>query len=185
MSGTPESRDVPRRVVTGVRGGKAVFLSDGPVPNAHHYSSIPGMMTSIVYATVPDATLPLGDEETAPPRGRLVPAPGETTLLIVTFPPDSVYFSPEFDGPASGQEQYDFAPDFAERFEVDNPGKHQTDSIDYDIVLDGEVWLELDDDTRRLTAGDVVVQGGARHAWRNRSDAPVTMCFVLVGARTT
>jgi mannose-6-phosphate isomerase-like protein (cupin superfamily) len=172
---------VPRRVVTGVRNGKAVVVTDGPTPNAHVYESIPGMMTSVLYATAASASYPAIDDETAPPRGRLVPAPGETTLVIVTFPPDSVFGSPDFDPAAAGAEQYDFAPDFAERFELDNPGKHRTERIDYDIVLDGEIWLELDDETTHLSAGDVVVQCGTRHAWRNHGDRPATMCFVLVG----
>lgn len=176
-----EKPRVPRRVVTGVRNGVSVFVSDGPTPNAHVYDSLPGMMTSVLYATAASATYPGDGEETAPPRGRLVPAPGETTLLIVTFPPDSIFGSPDFDPEAAGAEQYDFAPDFAERFELDNPGKHQTDSVDYDIVLDGEIWLELDEETKHLRAGDVVVQCGTRHAWRNPGDRPATMCFVLVG----
>jgi mannose-6-phosphate isomerase-like protein (cupin superfamily) len=172
---------VPRRVVTAVRDGVSVFVSDGPTPNAHVYDSLPGMMTSVLYTTATSATYPDHDVETAPLRGRLVPAPGETTLLIVTFPPDRVFGSPDFDPEAAGVEQYDFAPDFAERFELDNPGKHQTDSVDYDIVLDGEIWLELDEETKHLRAGDVVVQCGTRHAWRNPGDRPATMCFVLVG----
>jgi mannose-6-phosphate isomerase-like protein (cupin superfamily) len=170
---------VPRRVVTDVRDGRSVVMSDGPTPNAHVYDSIPGMMTSVLYATAASATYPVG--ETAPPRGRLVPAPGETTLLIVTFPPDSTFGRNDFDPEAAGTEQYDFAPDFAERFELENPGVHQTDSIDYDIVLDGEIWLELDEGTTHLRAGDVVVQRGTRHAWRNPGDRPATLCFVLVG----
>jgi mannose-6-phosphate isomerase-like protein (cupin superfamily) len=172
---------VPRRVVTAVRDGVSVFVSDGPTPNAHVYDSLPGMMTSVLYTTATSATYPDHDVETAPLRGRLVPAPGETTLLIVTFPPDRVFGSPDFDPEAAGVEQYDFAPDFAERFELDNPGKHQTDSVDYDIVLDGEIWLELDEETKHLRAGDVVVQCGTRHAWRNPGDRPATMCFVLFG----
>lgn len=172
---------VPRRVVTDVRNGRSGVVSDGPAPNAHVYDAIPGMMTSVLYATAASATYPPLDDEPAPPRGRLVPAPGETTLVIVTFPPDSVFGRADFDPEAAGAEQYDFAPDFAERFELDNPGVHQTDSIDYDIVLDGEIWLELDDGTTHLRTGDVVVQRGTRHAWRNPGDRPATMCFVLVG----
>ncbi len=172
---------IPRRIITGVRDGKSVFVSDGPTPNAHVYNSTPGMMTSVLYATAASATYFTDDEETAPPRGRLVPAPGETTLLIVTFPPDSVFGSSDFDPEEAGLEHYEFAPDFAERFELDNPGKHQTDSVDYDIVLDGEIWLELDDETKHLQTGDVVVQCGTRHAWRNPGDRPATMCFVLIG----
>ena len=175
-----ETAFVPRRVVTSVRDGKAVVVSDGPAPNVHHYSSLPGMMTSVLYTTA-DGKFPNPAQETAPPRGRLVPAPGETTLLIVTFPPDSIFAAPTFDPVASVVEQHDFAPDFAATFEPANPGKHRTDSVDYDIVLDGEIWLELDDETVHLHAGDVVVQGGTRHAWRNNGDRPATLCFVLVG----
>ena len=60
---------------------------------------------------------------------------------------------------------------------------HTTDTVDYGVLLDGELHLELDNRaTRRLTPHDVVVQNGTRHAWRNRSDKPATMLFVLVGA---
>ena len=176
-----ESGFVPRRVITTVRDGKAVLVSDGPTPNVHHYSSLPGMMTSVLYTTAAVSTFPDPDQETAPPHGRLVPSPGETTLLIVTFPPDSIFASPTFDPAASVAEQHDFAPDFAATFEPTNPGKHRTDSVDYDIVLDGEIWLELDEETVHLRAGDVVVQGGTRHAWRNNGDRPATLCFVLIG----
>ncbi|WP_308467204.1 cupin domain-containing protein [Rathayibacter soli] len=182
MSGLDENY-VPRRVVTAVRDGKSVFLSDGPPPNAHQYSAIPGMMTSVVYRTAAQCSVDPTGDETAPILGALLPAPGETSLVIVTFPPDSVFARPGLDFAAIDQEQYDFAPDFADAFEKDNPGKHQTDSIDYDIVLDGEIWLELDEETKHLHTGDVVIQGGARHAWRNKGDRPATMCFVLVGAR--
>ena len=109
-------------------------------------------------------------------------APDETVMMIATFPPDSVYFSDDFDPAASAQQQLDFYPQFAKSFHPVAPGVHQTTSIDYDIVLDGEIWLELDDETRHLTRGDVVVQGGTRRAWRNKGDAAATLCFILVGA---
>lgn len=66
---------------------------------------------------------------------------------------------------------------------MDNPGMHTSDSIDYDVVMEGEIHLELDDgESKKLSRGDVVVQNGTRHAWRNKSDKPATMLFVLVGA---
>jgi quercetin dioxygenase-like cupin family protein len=56
--------------------------------------------------------------------------------------------------------------------------------VDYGIVLEGEVWLELDDGEQvHLKAHDVVVQNGTRHAWRNKSDKPVKIAFTIVGAR--
>jgi mannose-6-phosphate isomerase-like protein (cupin superfamily) len=173
---------VPRRVVTTTRDGRSGVASDGPVPNALHHEAIPGFLSSVVFRTAASPSVPTALEETAPPGGPLVPGPGETSLLIVQFPPDSVYAAPGFDGAAAGAEQVAFASDFARRFEPDAPGVHTTDSVDYDIVLDGEIWLELDEETVHLRQGDVVVQNGTRHAWRNRGDRPATLAFVLIGA---
>ena len=174
----------PRRVVTGVRDGKSVVLSDGPVPNCHHYRGWPGFMTSVVWATAATPIVPpAAGEEPAPPAVTVLPGPGETRLMIVRFPPDATFMDPRFDPAALGAEQAIHLNTLAEQFETDDPGMHRTDSVDYDIVLDNEIWLELDDgETRHLKQGDVVIQGGARHAWRNRSDAITTMCFVLIGA---
>jgi hypothetical protein len=174
---------VPRRVVTGLRGGKSVFVNDGPVPNAHHYQSIPGMMTSVIYATAARPALPQDEAEQAPPQMHIPPAPGETRLMIVTFPPDAGFMSPSFDPAAADAEQRIHVPGLAERFEAEAPGMHTTDTVDYDIVLDGEIWLELDDGAEvRLEQGDVAVQCGTRHAWRNKGSTTATMCFVLIGA---
>ena len=175
----------PRRVVTGIRDGKSVFLSDGPTPNCHHYEGWPGFMTSVVWAT---ASVPLvppsAKDEPAFPGRDIVPAPGETRLMIVHFPPDSVFADPRFDPARLDDEQSFHLNSLAAQFEVDNPGMHRTDSLDYDIVLENEIWLELDDgETRHLKQGDVAIQGGTRHAWRNKSDKTTTMCFVLIGAK--
>lgn len=58
---------------------------------------------------------------------------------------------------------------------------HRTESVDYGIVLEGEITLVLDDGSEtHLKAGDVVVQRGTDHAWDNRSDKPARMCFILL-----
>ena len=57
---------------------------------------------------------------------------------------------------------------------------HRTETIDYAICLEGEIWLVLDDSEVLMRAGDVCVQRGTNHAWSNRSDAPCFMCFVLI-----
>jgi len=63
---------------------------------------------------------------------------------------------------------------------------HRTESIDYGIVLKGEVWLVLDDGSEtRLGPGDVVIQRGTDHAWENRSRRPVRIVFVLVDGAFT
>jgi quercetin dioxygenase-like cupin family protein len=61
---------------------------------------------------------------------------------------------------------------------------HRTDSIDYVIVLDGEIDMELDDETVHIRAGDVLVQRGTIHNWVNRGDGPCTVCVVLIAAKS-
>ena len=63
---------------------------------------------------------------------------------------------------------------------------HKTNTVDYAVVYEGEIWLELDDaEILHLKRGDVVVQNGTRHAWRNNGTKPVTMLFFLNGAMQT
>ena len=69
----------------------------------------------------------------------------------------------------------EFAPGLAAR-------NHRTDSIDYIVVLSGEIDMELDDSVVHIKAGDVMVQRGTNHAWSNRTDRPCRIAFVLVDA---
>jgi quercetin dioxygenase-like cupin family protein len=61
-------------------------------------------------------------------------------------------------------------------------GMHRTRTVDYGIVLVGEVYLVLEDSETRLQPGDIVVQRGTNHAWDNRSDAPARVVFILLDA---
>jgi quercetin dioxygenase-like cupin family protein len=64
----------------------------------------------------------------------------------------------------------------ADHFEKEDQGMHKTNTVDYSIVFEGDIWLELDDGkTVHLPEGDVVVQNGTRHAWTNKGSNPVTM----------
>ena len=61
---------------------------------------------------------------------------------------------------------------------------HTTDTVDIDVVISGEIDLELDDgETVHLSAGDCVIQNGTRHAWRNKSTEPAVLFVTLLGAR--
>jgi quercetin dioxygenase-like cupin family protein len=60
---------------------------------------------------------------------------------------------------------------------------HRTDSIDYAVIMAGEIDMELDDSTVHLKAGDVLVQRGTIHNWVNRGTAPCTIAFILIAAK--
>lgn len=185
MASDPTTSAVPvhlRRVVTGHdAAGAAVFRDDGTPPRCDAFQHVPGMVSRLVWATPAVPSLPHDGEDPTPAVASIVPAPGETRFLVVTFPPDSVFMRADFDPAAAAAENLRLSPGLAECFEPD--GAHATPTVDYAVVLEGEVWLELDDGrATRLQRHQTVVQQGTRHAWRNRSEAPATLAFVLIGA---
>ncbi len=111
------------------------------------------------------------------------PQPGGTRFLLVRWSPESD--APEVVGdPTALRAEADRdLPGLMDAFEADSP-MHTSESIDYGVVLEGEMWLELyDGATVQLSQGACVVQRGTRHAWSNRGTRPALMLFVLVGAR--
>jgi mannose-6-phosphate isomerase-like protein (cupin superfamily) len=174
-----------RRVVTGCDpDGRAVVASDSPVPRSHDFQHIPGMSTAMVWATRPDEPIRGDGTDPTPRVPRQVPEPGGSCFVVVRFPPDTVFASDAFDPAAADAEQRAVSPGLAELFEPDQPGMHTTETVDYLVVLDGQIWLELDDGQLvELRQGDTVVQNGTRHAWRNLGTRPATLAVVMLGAR--
>ncbi|UZX03252.1 cupin domain-containing protein [Arthrobacter sp. CDRTa11] len=171
-----------RRVVTGVSThGEPQIVSDGPPPRSRAHVAVPGMVNSVVWATA--APPESGYRDLTPDLVTLVPGAGETVALLVTFPPDTVFADPLFDGPKAAREQMEITPGLAELFEQDNPGFHTTPTVDYGVVVSGEVVLDLGSATTVLRQGDIIVQNGTRHAWRNHTDQPATVFFVLIGRK--
>lgn len=111
--------------------------------------------------------------------------PGGTRLLLARYAPECTTSAPVGDRDVLNAEVDERLPGLREVFEPgDDSGMHATDTLDYAICLDGELYLELDGGAEvKLTPGSCVVQTGTRHAWHNRSDRPALMCFVGIGAR--
>lgn len=181
---TPEclSASVGKRVVTvRLADGRSAVHAETTPPAITDYAAIPGMRTSVLWAST--ASTPLGTfhPDPVPTLKSLHPAPGGSVFMTLTLPPDSVYMSPSFDPAAAGAEQARAAPGLAELFEPDAPGFHTTATVDYVVVLDGPVWLETDAQEVMLNTHDVVVQNGTRHAWRNHGAKSATLAVVLIG----
>jgi hypothetical protein len=171
-----------RRVVTGIApDGSATIVSDGLPPRVNDFVHSPGMSNALVWATDEGDTLAAAAADRTP-EAKFVPGPGGTRFAFVTFPPESVFMSSDFDPAAAAGEQLERSQGLAELFEPDAPGKHTTPTVDYVVVLDGELWLELDNGEETLLhPGDVVIQNATRHSWAVRGDAPATIACVLVG----
>jgi len=85
---------------------------------------------------------------------------------------------------AALQEAAEKLPGLTEVLEPDHPGMHTTLTVDFEVVLSGEIVLELDDGAEvTLKTGDTVVQNGTRHAWHNRGDVPAVIAVGIIGAR--
>jgi hypothetical protein len=172
-----------RRVVIADVDGVSAVVGDGPAPRSHDFANPSGFSHALVWTTSPDAKRGFDGIDPSLAAPSLVPAAKGTSLIVLTFPPDSVFADGAFDPVAAAAEAREHSPGIAEALEPDAPGMHTTPTIDYDIVLEGEIWLELSGGHEvKLVAGDIVVQHGTRHAWRNKSDRPATVAAILVGA---
>ena len=165
-----------RRIVTGYDGnGRSKIVSDSEPPRTHYYDQLPGHMTSIVWGT-PYRT---GEEDPTVAMTNVIPGPGGTTMFLVTFPPAGEPPA-HFDPAAFRAEQTAATPGLTDHFDEEEDSQfHATPTLDYIVVLDGEIWLVLEEDEALLKAGDIVIQDGTGHAWQNRSDAPVTFACVM------
>jgi hypothetical protein len=170
-----------RRVVTGHRGGKAVVLSDAEL-TTYAFKTVPGFEHTYVWTADAAHEGDPGTVDVALPRSALPPA-GGSLVQIVTFPPAVWRVQNTADPKAIAQEYLARLPGLAEAFERDGSQMHATPTIDYALLLDGELWLELDDgETVHLFPGDIVVQQATRHGWRNKSQHPATIAFIMLGA---
>jgi mannose-6-phosphate isomerase-like protein (cupin superfamily) len=170
-----------RRVVTGqTEDGRSVFVSDEQVAPIT-LQLIPGAAFHRLWGS--DETVTLPADGTAPLPPAYFPPTTGFRIGLFTLGPDTVTLPPDLDVSAALRELTEKLPGMAEVMEPDHPGMHTTDTVDFDLVLSGEVWLELDDGAEvHLRAGDCVIQNGTRHAWRNRSQEPCVIAVALIGA---
>jgi Cupin domain len=156
-----------KRVVTGHDAqGRSVFVIED-VPQPVVLDKAGGLRLTELWATPNETRV-----------RRIEPDPGGTVFRVIDYPPDSERLKridPEAHFASMGAEA-------APREKRRHPGMHRTRTLDYAIVLAGEIYAVLDEGEVRLEAGDVLVQRGTNHAWSNRSDRPCRIAFVLVDA---
>jgi hypothetical protein len=168
-----------RRVVTGHNAtGRSCFLMDGPAPNVKEMESMPGVALTDLWETTGSPASNAGSADAAARPVRLEPPRNGTLLRIVEFPPDSVWrgradATAAFESIGAGH-----APD---RLSND-PMQHRTSTVDYIIVLKGEIFAIVDEGETLLKAGDILVQRGTNHSWSVRGSEPCVVAAVLVSA---
>jgi len=169
-----------RRVVTGHdASGKAIVLSDGPSPTrvAREETGIVSRLMWVTDATPADIS---GSADPAVRKIGIPPPPDGSVFRLVDFPPTGDLGSTPVDlmareiGGAEGGGKY---------WPPRHPFMHRTRSVDYAIIVSGEIDMLLDDTEVHLRAGDVVVQRGTNHAWVNRGSSVCRIAFVLIDAK--
>jgi mannose-6-phosphate isomerase-like protein (cupin superfamily) len=170
-----------RCVVTGRdSSGKSVFTRDSAVEPIT-LSSAPGLEFHRLWGS--DALPTLPSDGTPPPHPRYFPPAGGFRFGFFTIPPETKILRDPATLLAAFAELQTRLPGMAEVLEPMNPGMHTTDTVDFDVVLSGEVFMELDAGAEvHLKPGDCVIQNGTRHAWHNRSSSPCVIAVTLVGA---
>ena len=168
-----------RRVVTGHdASGRSVVLMDGESPHVFVLQKAGGLRLTELWETRSAPADNSGAGDAAGHERRIEPVNGGTVFRVIEYPPDRERLK-SIDPEAHFASMGARAADAATRR---HPGMHRTDTVDYCVVLSGEIWAVLDEGEVLLRAGDCLIQRGTNHAWSNRSDAPCTIAFVLVAA---
>lgn len=170
-----------RRVVTGKdAAGKAIAVIDEVATNVHVRPQM-GVANTLLWVT-DTAPADLSDASDAGQRkiGVVPPARGTIFRIIELAPENEVTI--DYQTRLGLVRGLGLAPEGPSRERPRDPGMHRTKTIDYAIVLSGEIDLLLDDTDVHLKAGDVVIQRGTNHAWANRGGEPCRIAVVLIDA---
>ena len=167
-----------KRVVTGhgADGVSRILIADEPESVVLEKAG--GLQLTELWATSETPAEIKGKQDKAKRPRRIEPDPGGSVFRVIEYPPDAVRLKnldPEAHFASMGAQA-------AAKETRRHPGMHRTKTIDYAIVLSGEIYAVLDEGEVLLKAGDVLVQRGTSHAWSNRSDRPARIAFVLIDA---
>lgn len=171
-----------RRVVTGKDStGKAIILSDGVATHIEEHRELGNAYTTLWVTDSSPANIS-GSADAASIKTGLEPPPNGTIFRMVEFQPEKSIKS-DYGTRLALMRKRGVAPEGPSRDQPRHPGMHRTRTIDYALVMSGEIDMLLDDSEVHLKAGDVVIQRGTNHAWVNRGDKPCRIAFVLLDAK--
>lgn len=173
-----------RRIVTGHDAqGTAIIQEDGAVPRVKRIGGETGPLFHEVWNT--QATpAPIDPDSGEPGEDSIVLAPpkGGTRIRVLDIPPEGN----NLENVSAEERRAHFAEIGAANAVVTGESAsrhahmHRTETIDYGIVLEGELVLIMDEGETTVRAGDIVIQRGTNHGWANRSDKNCRICFVLI-----
>jgi hypothetical protein len=170
-----------RRIVCEInKQGKSVIVEDGPPKHNRTAPDRPGFRVNNLWATF-GSPAPIGDPDRSTEIKGILPPPGGTIVKIIDMPPEPADKAPR--AGASSSVGVHAEPGLRPHPEGRHPGFHETDTIDYAVVLKGEVYAMLDEGETLMKEGDILIHRATNHAWSNRSGEICRVLFVLVAAK--
>ena len=171
-----------RRIVTGIDArGRSYIAEDGVSPAMMTMPGREGYRNNNLWRTL-GSSAPVDAPDSVLEHRGVLPPQGGTVLRVIDIPPEDK--DPEAQRRAT---EAVFAAMFADAKHDSaherHPGMHVTDTIDYAIVLQGELVAVMDEGETLMRAGDILIQRGTHHAWANRSGAIARIAFILVDGR--
>jgi mannose-6-phosphate isomerase-like protein (cupin superfamily) len=164
-----------RRIVTGHNASnQSIIVADGPSERIYDNLGQPGLVFQEIWATM-QTPAPIDRDQQRVDEGSLVLAPpaNGVRIRVLDIPPDTA--------DESLDEVFENISASDEKVESDrHPSFHRTETIDFGIVLSGEIVLLMDDGETTVGPGEIVVQRGTNHGWANRTDQPCRVAFVLI-----
>ncbi|MEO9462391.1 MAG: cupin domain-containing protein [Marinomonas sp.] len=173
-----------RRVITGHdQSGKAIIQDDGPVPRMQRIGGDTGPMFHEVWNTRA-MPVPIDAASGEPPEEGIILAPpaNGTRIRVLDIPPDDASLE-EMTPEAARAHFAEIGAADASSFEgaeSRHAHMHKTETVDYGIVIEGELVLIMDEGETTVRAGDIVVQRGTNHGWANRTDQNCRIAFILI-----
>lgn len=171
-----------RRIITGENdSGNSCILSDEPSKNNF---GLPGVLDIYpLWESCNELRIPFKKENVeqgVKGNGKLLPGIGGSKFMIEVAWPDKPNYNND-----DAKKMFESLGSESALMENDGsapPGMHRTDSVDYIVVLSGSITMILDSEEVLLNEGDIVVQGGVAHTWRNKSSSPCILLAVVLGA---
>ncbi len=175
------ARAVRRIIAAHNENGESYIQEDGGAPNVTNTGGIEGYLWTELWAVDGTPASNAGNADAADRPISLQPPVRGNVFRIVDIPPDTLRFGANLDQAAdtstvAGEDAY--AAGAGSR----HPGFHKTRTVDYAIILEGEVVAMMDVGETPMAPGDVLIQRGTNHAWSNRTDKACRIAFVLIDA---
>jgi mannose-6-phosphate isomerase-like protein (cupin superfamily) len=166
-----------RRVVVVDEGEHSKVIADSPSPDIRTDPARPGFSLHRMWVGGPIPIALKGLRESLDAPNVMVPPARGSVCYVAVFPPERTYLNDVTAADVDAYFESVGAPSISQSGRGSHPYMQKSRTLDFALILEGEITLVLDLEEVELSAGDIVVQRGTSHAWSNRSERPCVIAF--------